>query len=144
MPLKVRAMFALVLLFGLFFSLLPAFASAPPMMIYLQRGIFDPLHSAPSITASLPINSGSQLALVQLDTPPDEQTRTRLLAAGLRPLAYIPDNTFIVRVAATQKRAITELVDARWSGPFAAAYKLPAELDQLLTGTNVISVELRL
>jgi subtilisin family serine protease len=144
--LKVRAILATILLFGLLFTALPtsASSSAPPVTIYLQRGAFDPLRSVPLIAALTPTMPGSQLALIQLDAPPDSQAPARLAAAGLRPLAYIPDNTFLVRTSTASKQSITSLAGVRWSGPFAPAYKLPAELDPLLSTTDTVSVELRL
>lgn len=110
--------------------------------IYLRRAVFDPIERLPSVAAAGD-GTASSLRLVQLSAPPDAETPARLQSLGLEPLAYIPDDAYIVRVSGDKRRAI----DAdwiRWQGPFVAAYKLPAEMDALLGGSRETALDLRI
>ena len=86
----------------------------------------------------------SRLLLVQFDTPPDASTRARLQAAGLRPLLYVPDYAFLVRADGPAPLSAAALPGLRWSGPFQVAYKLPAQLDSLLSAPGASTAELHL
>ena len=133
-----------VLSAGLFLAALPASAgqSTPTAQIHLRRGVFDPLRATPVTAIDLQASPRSSLELVQFSAAPGARTRALLEAAGLRPLVYIPDNTFLVRVLAGAP-ALAALPGLRWHGPFVPAYKLPAALDQLTLSPDASSSELR-
>ena len=114
------------------------------MNIYLRRATFDPLRSAPSIASTLQADTSSRLVLAQFTSAPTADTRRALAAAGATALMYIPDNTLVLRLGAAGRPAITALPGLRWSGPFAAAYKLPADLDALMTSQDSGALQLRL
>lgn len=100
----------------------PLVTSARPAgstIIHLRRASFDPLVSPPVALSEAGL-SDSTLQLVQLDGPPDAARLEALRAAGMRPLLYVPDNTFLVRVAADSS---LPSVGLRWSGGLPSAYK---------------------
>jgi subtilisin family serine protease len=140
--LNIRIAILFALLSGLLITILPVAAAPakPPLSIHLRRAVFDPLRSTPTIAARLAAPD-SRLALIQLDTAPDAQARARLAAAGLRVLAYVPDNTFLVQLQAPPWSALAALPGVRWSGPFAPAYKLSPDLDPLLSSSNPAPAE---
>ncbi|HEX9370967.1 MAG TPA: S8 family serine peptidase [Roseiflexaceae bacterium] len=109
--------------------------------IHLRRATFDPLQSTPAIASTMRSSGQSTLRLVQLSAAPDESTPAKLEAAGMRPLVYVPDNAFLVRMPAAQQPALAAV---RWSGPFQLAYKLPSELDALLSASAATTETLRL
>jgi hypothetical protein len=119
-------------------------AASAAIYLHLQRATFDPLQSTPSLAAHLQANDDSRLLIVQFDRPPDAETQPTLAAAGLRPLLFIPDHAFLVRVLDSKDTAVARLRGLRWSGAFELAYKLPPELDTLLSGDNNSSLDLRL
>lgn len=140
---KTRALFACVLMYGLCFATFAeAHPSTPPLTIHLRQGSFDPLLSMPAAALLLPANTDSQLMLIQLDTTPDRQTPATLAAAGMQPLAYIPDNTYLVRNTGSGRPALSGLRGVRWSGPYLAAYKLAPQLKQQLA--SAASADLRI
>lgn len=134
----------LCLLSSLFLADLPALAGhgPAPVALHLRRATFDPLQVSPLVAPDLQAAPQSRLLLVQFDTPPDASTRARLQAAGLRPLLYFPDYAFLIRAAGPAPLSAAALPGLRWSGPFQVAYKLPAELDSLLSAPGASTVEL--
>jgi subtilisin family serine protease len=133
-----------VLSAGLLLAALPASAgqSIPTAQIHLRRGVFDPLRATPVTAIDLQASPRSSLQLVQFSAAPGARTPALLEAAGLRPLVYIPDNAFLVRVLVGAP-AHAALPGLRWHGPFEPAYKLPAALDQLTRSPDASSSELR-
>jgi hypothetical protein len=133
---------ALALCFSL--TLIPtavAHLATSTIAIHLRRATFDPLQNVPSTNSTLASSTKSTLRLVQLSTPPDDSTPAQLEAAGMHPLIYVPDNTWLVRMPAAQQPALAAV---RWSGTFQAGYKLPAELDPQLSAATTTTATLRL
>ncbi|NTV65919.1 MAG: S8 family serine peptidase, partial [Oscillochloris sp.] len=93
--------------------------------IYLRRATFDPLASQPAALAETTLSSSS-LLLAQFPDPPDTAKLAALRAAGLEPLIYIPDNTFLVRTTAD---STPESAGLRWFGALPTSYKLDAAID---------------
>ncbi|GAB4213461.1 MAG: hypothetical protein OHK0022_50660 [Roseiflexaceae bacterium] len=114
----------------------------PAELLHLRRATFDPLRqpATPSIYARGAVRSG--LRLVQLEGPVGAATPGRLRAAGLEPLAYVPDNAFVVRVA-QGTRGPEALTDLRWSGTLDPIHKLAPALDRQLTTGATLALRLR-
>lgn len=113
---------------------------AEAIQIHLRRASFDPLARLPGLPAPLRAQADSRLLLVQLRQPVDAAATARLTSLGLAPLAYVPDNTFVVRADAVAPTAPW----LRWVGRYEPAYKLPASMDRLLQVPGETSVDLRL
>lgn len=128
-----RAFLLLILLTGVLCAHAPAAArsATAPVVISLRRARFDPLQHAPTIAAAQ-ADFASSLLLVQLQHAPDAATPAQLAAAGLQPLAYVPDNAFVVRAARPAGQIHAAWL--RWIGPFEPAYKLSGDLDPLIDG----------
>ncbi|HWQ12342.1 MAG TPA: S8 family serine peptidase, partial [Roseiflexaceae bacterium] len=112
-----------------------------PARLHLRRAVFDPLEKAPAASA---LGAAPGLALVQLSAPPADTTRAALAAAGLRPLWYIPDNAFLVRMPEGAAPRAKGLPGLRWLGTFDITYKYPAELDALVASNARHAVELQI
>lgn len=104
--------------------------------IRLRRATFDPLQRAPNLDGAMQARGASTLLLVQFAGRPGEQDRATLTASGLRVLAYIPENTYLVRASDGAPRSAAALPGVRWIGPFHPAYKLPASLDGELAAAD--------
>jgi subtilisin family serine protease len=118
--------------------------SATAITIHLRRAPIDPLRTAAIRASDMQTTTPTRLLLVQFSTAPDMNTRAALEATGLHPLLYIPDNTFLVRASQPVIPASVVLPGLRWAGPFQATYKLPAELDSLVSSTDPQPADLRL
>jgi subtilisin family serine protease len=114
---------AVILALGLLLPLSVG-ARAPGATIYLRWASFDPLQAVPASVASADMSGDSTLRLAQLDGPPTVARVAALKAAGLTPLLYIPDNTFLVRVVV----GAPQVASLRWIGALPTAYKLAADL----------------
>ncbi len=120
-------------------------AAAQPMssgQIFLRRGTFDPLQTPPPLPATREA-FGSGLLLVQFDQAPNQAARAQLQAAGMQPLLYIPENTFLVRSTGNGRAAQAAVPGVRWSGPLDPAAKLEASLDAALNGGGAAMLDLR-
>jgi serine protease AprX len=138
-----RQLSALLALTALLFALPSprARSSDDGPRIVLRRASFDPLQSTPAIAPALQSAEESTLRLLQLAAPPDAPMLQALRDAGRAPLVYIPDQAYVVRVAATELPAPPNAV--RWEGAYEQSYKLPAELDALLSsGTTTHTLRL--
>lgn len=103
----------------------------PAQRLYLRRGAFDPLRAQPSVAAALRADAATSLILAQFAVGQRPAARTALLAAGLRPLAYIPDNALLLRRVGGSDATLRSLPGLRWWGPLAPADKLAPELAAL-------------
>jgi hypothetical protein len=112
-------------------------ARAASVTIHLRRASFDPLRQTPAAVATA---SSSTLRLAQLSGPPNAERLAALRSAGLEPLVYIPDNTYLVRTSAD---SAPQLAGLRWQGALPASYKLSADLADLLDAGGGGDVELR-
>lgn len=116
--------------------------AAPALRLYLRRAVFDPLLHPRQPSALAAGASRSGLLLVQLSSAPDADARARLDAAGLEPLAYVPDNGFVVRLRPGTRGPLV-LDNLRWSGPLDPLDKLDPALDSQLAVPGT-SLDLRL
>jgi subtilisin family serine protease len=114
-----------------------------PVNLYLRRATFDPLRAAPRISSSQPTLASTRLLMVQFEQAPGEAARAALLAAGLRPLNYVPTNGLLVRVLQEQAPSLVGVPGVRWYGPFQPAYKLPQELDAAIGPQSAEDLDLR-
>jgi hypothetical protein len=64
--------------------------------------------------------------IVQIDGPITEEKKARLMSQGLKLLAYLPNNAFVVRVADPAR--LTALEGVVWAGPYHPAYRLSPEI----------------
>ena len=112
--------------------------------IHLRRASVDPLQAGSSGAHDPQADVPARLLLVQFGTVPDTGTTAALESAGLHPLLYMPDNTFLVRARDQVAPSSVALPDLRWAGPFRMEYKLPAELDSMLSAADTRSANLRL
>jgi len=103
-------------------------ASTPAGTIHLATGAFDPLVAEPAVESWLraePPNSGeSSYYLVQLDGPPTDARKNAVESAGAELIAYVPDNTYIARIAGADVDAVAATRSATWVGPYHPAYKM--------------------
>ncbi|GAB4121567.1 MAG: hypothetical protein Fur005_43660 [Roseiflexaceae bacterium] len=113
-------------------------------MIYLRRATFDPLtESTPTTTDQTATRS--TLRLIQLDSPPTEDTPILLAQAGYQPLIYIPDQTYLVRVVDGGNLTMaTQTVGVRWLGDFANTYKIAESLDTTLQSSSSDPIALQI
>lgn len=124
-----------------FVSLLSVFPAAiaqqtdDSVTIHLRRASFDPLQSVPVSSTIREAEVTTNLFLVQLNLTPDTTTMDRLEKAGMHPLMYIPDQTFLVRIT-DSAQATLDASWIRWIGPYEPSYKLPTELDLLAVANH--------
>lgn len=115
----------------------------PERLLHLRRASFDPLLQPATSSIYARGMARAQLRLVQLDGPLDAQTPARLRAAGLEPLAYVPDSAFVVRLA-EHVRGPTALADLRWSGALDPIHKLAPALDDLLATSGSLDLRMQI
>jgi hypothetical protein len=108
--------------------------------IRLAVGAFDPLadpEPAP-VSGGLRLSAypgdGSGYYLVQFVGPTASTVRT-LVAAGAEVLDYIPDFTFIVKMNGATRDVVERIAQIRWVGIYQPAYRLPADLLALTSGS---------
>ncbi len=116
-------------------ALTPGLSAQEPetsQVLRLQWGTFDPTRgdvAPPSGELGLDNPAASRYQIVQFTGPVEESWKAELSAAGLEPLIYVPDNAFIVRVAAgTDLANATALPFVRWVGAYYPAYKVSPNL----------------
>lgn len=101
-------------------------------VLRLQWGTFDPTRgdaAPPSGEFGLDNPAASRYQIVQFTGPVEESWKSDLAASGFEPLIYVPDNAFIVRVAAGANLAdAAALPFVRWIGAYYPAYKVSPNL----------------
>ncbi len=108
--------------------------------VRLAIGAFDPLvdpEPAPGLgdlRLSAYPGDGSGYYLVQF-VGPIASTAETLVAAGAEVLDYIPDFTFIVKMDGATRDALERMAQVRWVGIYQPAYRLPADLLALTSGS---------
>jgi hypothetical protein len=112
--------------------LAPMAASA--QTIHLVTHPFDPGSGEPRIESWLradePGRGGAGYYLVQLSGSPTDARKAAVTAAGGEIIAYIPDNTYIVRMSVESRENLAASSAIRWVGPYHPAYKLSPTIGQ--------------
>jgi hypothetical protein len=107
-------------------------ADAPGSFVGLGRAASNDLRQADSLQSERK-SSGSELRLIQFVGPIKRAWLDDLRASGLEPIAYVPNNGYLVR-GSDSSRAQLRMLAARgenfiqWEGPFTAEYKIHPRL----------------
>lgn len=100
--------------------------------IHLLTHPFDPATGEPSIERGLrapdlpPGEAG--YFLVQLDGPPTDERKAAVTALGGDLIAYVPDDTYIVRATARAAALLAESPSVQWVGAYHPAYKISPDI----------------
>ena len=101
----------------------------PTLMIQLGGTQFDPLYKLPSpkagirtITAYEPEQTG--YFIVQFDGPVMPQWKDALKQVGVEIFDYLPDFSFVVRMAAASTATVEAMPHVRWVGIFQPAFRI--------------------
>jgi hypothetical protein len=100
--------------------------------IHLLTHPFDPVSGEPTIEPRLkaadlgPDEAG--YFLVQLSGPPTDERKADVTESGGALTAYVPDNTYIVRMTLETLARLSESPSVRWIGPYHPAYKLSPDI----------------
>jgi subtilisin family serine protease len=111
-----------------------AAAQVRDTLLHMQTDDFDPARRAFEAPAAFKRPAGRSAAngneyfIVQLTAKPEKSDMTAILAAGWEPLAYVPNNSYIVRARAGSGRALSSLPRYRWSGDLEPGMKLSREV----------------
>ena len=108
-------------------ALLLIAAGARADTIHLLAYPFDPVAGEPRLPSGLAAvdrAGASSYYLVQLSGAPTEERKAAVTSAGGELIAYIPDNTYIVRMAPETRQALASAEAVRWTGPFHPAYRI--------------------
>ncbi len=96
--------------------------------IHLITHSFDPAEGEPEIVSWLraeePGADEAVYYLVQLSGPPTDALKDAVIAGGGELIAYIPDNTYIVRATTDARASFADLDEITWTGLFHPAYKM--------------------
>lgn len=96
--------------------------------VLLTFGSFDPAISVPAVPDELRSTSAQQLCLVQFAGLPTQANRNAILELGGKVVKYMPHDTYVVRMNAQQRQAVTALGMVRWVGDYHPAYRLETAL----------------
>ena len=108
---------------------LAAESSGATGLLRLKAGTFDPSREEAPVPAFLRTAEGRSAALiVRLDGPVVEPEIRALEAAGARPLKYVPDHAYIVRVDPADLAKVRALPFVTWAGPSHPGYKIAKDL----------------
>lgn len=103
-------------------------AAASGDTIFLLSYPFDPDEGEPEIPswlrASEPPAGEAAYYLVQLAGAPTEARKSAVIAAGGELVAYVPDNTYVVRMESDVQGELEASPEVHWIGLFHPAYKL--------------------
>jgi hypothetical protein len=106
--------------------LAPMAASA--QTIHLATHPFDPAGGEPKVESWLraddPARGEQGYYLVQLSGSPTDARKEAVAAAGGEIIAYVPDNTYIVRMNGESRGILDASSAIRWIGPYHPAYKM--------------------
>lgn len=108
-----------------------AVAAAPAKpQLKLKLAKFDPLLAAPQLPAKLRLESASQAGyfIVQFNQPTSPAVLAKLRATGARPLQYLPDQAYLMRLSPGQTSAVRSLPEVRWVGPIQPGWKIAPDL----------------
>jgi hypothetical protein len=100
--------------------------------IHLLAHPFDPTAGEPSIEPRLQaVELGPGEAgyfLVQLTGPPTDERKADVGELGGDLIAYVPDDTYIVRMTEAARASLSESPSVRWIGPYHPAYKVSPDI----------------
>jgi hypothetical protein len=102
-------------------------AGARADTIHLLQYPFDPALEEAQVPPELRATEragATQYYLVQLEGSPTEERKAAVERAGGELIAYIPDNTYIVRMTPETRQALSQAAAVRWVGPFHPAYRI--------------------
>jgi Subtilase family len=107
---------------------------APGRLVSLGRAANVAAQSAGSHAA--PVAGSSSLRLIQFAGPVKREWFEALRASGLEPIAYVPNNAYLVRGTAAATAGLIRLAAreqfVQWEGPFADEYKIHPRLKEAM------------
>ncbi|MBN1420921.1 MAG: S8 family serine peptidase, partial [Planctomycetes bacterium] len=118
-------------------ALLAACAAAGPP-IRLDDASFDPLEGVPPVPLELHVGEGALESdvrlpyLLQFRGIPADPVRLDLEALGIRVLAYVPEDAYLVAGRPSAVAAAARRAPVRWAGPLHPAWKLSPRLLRVL------------
>lgn len=101
-------------------------AAAAPVELQLRSGHFDPLALTPPGPASAEPPSG--YFIVQFQSPIAPALIERIRGAGAKPIAYLPEQAYVVHLPSGGAATLRALPEVRWVGPFRPEWKLAPDL----------------
>jgi len=105
---------------------LPAAPPEKAKKVHLRFAAFDPLVGEPAVPADRRAAPTGRLWIVQARGAVDGPFRDALAKAGAVPLAYLPDDAYVVRLDPDKVEAVRKLDAVRWVGPYHPAYRIEA------------------
>ncbi len=99
---------------------------------------------SPDLVRDSEADIGSDLFIVQAASP-DEQTRLRewLAADGVRILAYVPHNAYLVRLDRSRVSKARQRSEVFWMGLFQPAYRIEPKLDYVIEASPEHQMKMR-
>ena len=116
-----------------------AVARKASYILELRYGSYDPLApTAPAAPAHLAAQAGSKIHIVQFVTPPIEEYRQAVRAAGGTIYDYLPNYAYLVRLDQEARQVVEELPFVRWVGPYHPRYRVDENVydTQLAAGSS--------
>lgn len=109
------------------------FVTQTSNQLNLRFATFDPAAEGPDVPPSLLADSSNDVYLLQLVAQPITDCRDALESVGTVILAYIPENSLVVKMDTSTKQQALTLGFVRSIAPFHAAYRLEEDLIGELT-----------
>jgi len=106
----------------------PAADAATSGQIRLRYATFDPLFAEPAVAENLRSGDAQHLWIVQFHGVPTQVGRDAVAVAGGQLHGYLPDDSYVVRMAADRAAIVRQLPMVRWVGSYHPAYRLEPEL----------------
>jgi len=109
----------------------PATGADPePVKLRLKTAEFDPLDLLPAAPRNLSFERepAAGIFIVQFDRPIAPALLAALRATGARPLKYVPDRGYLVRLPHGVAGAVRAMEGVRWLGAVQPAWKISPEL----------------
>ncbi|MEX2219349.1 MAG: S8 family serine peptidase [Phycisphaerales bacterium] len=110
-----------------------------PGVVRLRQGTFDPLREGQvPVPPGFEADGTNELFLVQFVATPLEEMRRQVRAAGGEVLAFLTENTHLVRLSPATRDAVAALPFVRWVGAYHPGYRLDEQtLARLVAGEPV-------
>jgi len=96
--------------------------------IRLRYASFDPLLEVPEVSTATQKASERGLWIVQFRAVPTQVDRNALKVLGGQIIGYLPDNAYVVRMAADKVAATRGVPSVRWVGSYEVAYRIDPDL----------------